>query len=74
MPKPLTSGEIQWSPASKKAETEEQYARDVTAFLAWAADPALSERKQQGNYVMGYLAIMLGLLWIARRMKRRSLM
>ncbi|HDS6882190.1 TPA: cytochrome c1, partial [Citrobacter freundii] len=51
-----------------------QYARDVTAFLAWAADPALSERKQQGNYVMGYLAIMLGLLWILRRMKRRSLM
>lgn len=60
MPKPLTSGE--------------QYARDVTAFLAWAADPTISERKQQGNYVMGYLAIMLGLLWIARLMKRRSLM
>lgn len=74
MQKPLTSGEIQWSPASKKAETEEQYARDVTAFLAWSADPTISERKQQGNYVMGYLAIMLGLLWIARLMKRRSLM
>ncbi|WP_310572796.1 cytochrome c1 [Klebsiella sp. BIGb0407] len=71
MPKPLTDGEIQWKPLSQKAETEEQYARDVTAFLAWAADPNLSERREQGIYVMGYLAIMLGLLWILRRMKRR---
>lgn len=74
MPKPLTSGEIQWRPASLQAETEEQYAKDVTAFLAWAADPTLAERRQQGYYVMGYLTFMLGLLWILRRMKRRSLM
>lgn len=34
-------------PSVEKAETEEQYAEDVTAFLAWAADPTISERKQQ---------------------------
>ncbi|WP_142501728.1 cytochrome c1 [Klebsiella sp. 2680] len=72
MPKPLSDGEIKWHPASQIAETEAQYARDVTAFLAWVADPDLSGRKQQGIYVMGYLAIMLGLLWLLRRMKRRS--
>ncbi|QBG11057.1 cytochrome c1 [Klebsiella huaxiensis] len=72
MPKPLTDGEIHWQTASQIAETEEQYARDVTAFLAWAADPDLRARKQQGIYVMGYLTMMLGLLWVLRRMKRRS--
>lgn len=72
MPKPLTDGEIHWQGASPVAETEVQYARDVTAFLAWAADPDLSARKQQGIYVMGYLAVMLGLLWALRRMKRRT--
>lgn len=71
MPKPLMMGEIQWQPGSQKAETEEQYARDVTAFLAWAADPNLSERRTLGAYVIGYLTVMLGLLWILRRMKRR---
>jgi ubiquinol-cytochrome c reductase cytochrome c1 subunit len=72
MPKPLTDGDIHWHTASPAAETEVQYARDVTAFLAWAADPDLAERKRQGTYVMGYLVFMLGLLWVLRRMKRRS--
>ncbi|CAH6051194.1 cytochrome c1 [Citrobacter koseri] len=72
MPKPLSDGEINWSEKDDIPETEEQYARDVTAFLAWAADPALEQRKHQGHYVMSYLVIMLALLLILRRLKRRS--
>ena len=36
--------------------TVEQYAKDVTAFLAWAGDPKLEERKQMGLLVMMYLS------------------
>lgn len=72
MPKPLADGEIEWQSESHVAQTEEQYARDVTAFLTWAADPDLTARKHQGMYVMGYLAIMLALLWMMLRMKRRA--
>lgn len=59
MPKPLADGDIHWKSSINIPETEEQYARDVTAFLAWVADPNLAERKKQGCYVLGYLSIML---------------
>ncbi|MEL6372697.1 MAG: cytochrome c1 [Pseudomonadota bacterium] len=44
-----------------------QNARDVTAFLAWASDPRLEERKQLGLSVMIYLLIMTILLYFAKR-------
>lgn len=72
MVKPLMDGEIEWSESLKAPETQEQYARDITAFLAWAADPDLSQRHQQGYYVMAYLAIMLGLLGMLRWLRKRS--
>ncbi|MDF7679689.1 cytochrome c1 [Enterobacteriaceae bacterium ESL0689] len=72
MAKPLNDGDIQWQPPLQAAETEEQYARDITAFLAWVADPDLSARQQQGTYVMIYLALMLGLLCLLWQLKKRS--
>ncbi len=48
-------------------ETTDQYARDVTAFLAWAADPKLEERKRMGMLVMLYLAGLAVLLYIAKK-------
>jgi cytochrome c1 len=47
--------------------TVDNYARDVTAFLAWAADPKLEERKRLGLLVMGYLLITAVLLGLAKR-------
>jgi len=47
--------------------TVDNYARDVTAFLAWAADPKLEERKRMGLLVMGYLLITAVLLYFAKR-------
>jgi cytochrome c1 len=48
-------------------ETIENYARDVTAFLAWASDPHLEERKRLGLLVLGYLLITAILLYFAKR-------
>jgi cytochrome c1 len=41
--------------------------RDVIAFLAWAADPRLEERKHLGLLVIGYLLITVVLLGFAKR-------
>jgi ubiquinol-cytochrome c reductase cytochrome c1 subunit len=48
-------------------ETQDQYARDVSAYLAWAADPSLNERKALGWSVFIYLLITTGLLYLAKR-------
>lgn len=48
-------------------ETVDQYARDVSAFLAWAADPAHNQRKQTGWMVMLYLLVTSGLLYVAKK-------
>lgn len=72
MPKPLAEGEITWTAQTHIPQTEEQYARDVTALLAWAADPQLAARKHQGLYVMGYLALVLALLALLQHMRSRS--
>jgi ubiquinol-cytochrome c reductase cytochrome c1 subunit len=47
--------------------TVDNYARDVVAFLSWAADPKLEERKRMGLLVIGYLAITALLLGLAKR-------
>lgn len=69
MPRPLADGDISWHSSVRIPETEEQYARDVTAFLAWAADPDLVERKKQGVYALGYLFIMLCLFLALLKIK-----
>lgn len=47
--------------------TMEQQAKDVTAFLAWAADPGLNERKQRGFIVILFLLIFAGLLYFTKK-------
>ncbi|MEQ1710073.1 MAG: cytochrome c1 [Hyphomicrobium sp.] len=42
-------------------------ARDVTAFLAWAADPSLNARKRIGWQVMLYLLVTTLLLYLAKK-------
>ena len=46
-------------------ETVDNYARDITAFLSWTADPRLEERKWIGLMVMGYLLITAILMFFA---------
>ena len=47
--------------------TVEQMATDVTAFLAWAAEPSLEERKQMGIKVILFLLVLTGFLYAAKR-------
>jgi cytochrome c1 len=49
------------------AKKREQQARDVTAFLAWAAEPHLVERKKMGIMVLVYLGVLSILLLIAKK-------
>ncbi|VEJ45692.1 cytochrome c1 [Bartonella vinsonii] len=47
-------------------ETVEHYARDVSAFLMWAADPHMEIRKKTGFRVILFLIILGGLVYILK--------
>ena len=47
--------------------TTDQMARDVSAFLMWAADPKMAERKSMGFKVLLFLIIMTGVLYASKR-------
>lgn len=47
--------------------TVDQYARDVSAFLMWAAEPKLEARKQMGFRVMIFLLIFASLLYFTKK-------
>jgi ubiquinol-cytochrome c reductase cytochrome c1 subunit len=65
MPPPLSEGQISF--ADETPSTVPQMARDVTTFLAWAAEPELEERKRLGLKVMAYLLLMAGVLYALKR-------
>ena len=45
----------------------EQQAKDVAAFIAWASEPKMEERKAFGMAAMIYLFIFAGLLYASYR-------
>jgi cytochrome c1 len=65
MVKPLSDGQVSYADGSP--ETEAQYARDVSAFLAWAAEPTLEARKRIGFQVMLFLIIFAGLMYFTKK-------
>jgi ubiquinol-cytochrome c reductase cytochrome c1 subunit len=65
MPKPLADGIVDYTDGSPK--TVPQYAKDVTAFLMWTAEPKLEERKRLGMSVLGFLAVYAVLLFAAKK-------
>ncbi|KUO68794.1 MAG: cytochrome C [Alphaproteobacteria bacterium BRH_c36] len=60
-------GAVEYQENAGAKSSLEQNAKDVTAFLAWAADPSLNERKQLGWTVMLYLIITTLLLYFAKK-------
>jgi ubiquinol-cytochrome c reductase cytochrome c1 subunit len=48
-------------------QTVDQYARDVTAFLMWAAEPHLEARKRIGFQVMIFLIVFAGLAYFTKK-------
>ena len=65
MPAPLRDGIVKYSDGTPA--TTANYAQDVTAFLAWSADPKLEERKRMGLMAILYLLITTVLLYFAKR-------
>ena len=56
MPNPLSEGLVEYNDGTKA--TEEQMAKDVTTFLAWAAEPHLEARHRIGFKAIIYLIIL----------------
>jgi cytochrome c1 len=65
MPKPLSDGQVEYTDGAPA--TVQQYARDVSAFLMWAAEPTLETRKKTGTRVMIFLIVFAGLVLATKR-------
>jgi ubiquinol-cytochrome c reductase cytochrome c1 subunit len=66
MPPPITA-DNQVSYADGTPATREQMATDVSAFLAWAAEPNLEERHRMGVAVILFLLVATGLAYMSYR-------
>lgn len=62
MPPPLVEGAVAYSDGTEA--TIEQQATDVAAFLQWASDPHMEERKRMGLVVLAFLAALAALLYV----------
>lgn len=65
MPPPLADGQVTYEDGAP--ETLDQYSRDITAFLMWAAEPHMEERKRMGFNVMIFLVLFGGLVYLTKR-------
>ena len=65
MANPLSDGVVSYDDGT--AETVDQYAKDISAFLMWAAEPHLAERKAIGFKTRVFFAIFAVLLYLTRK-------
>ena len=65
MPAPLSDGVVTYSDGTPG--TLPNYAKDVAAFLSWAAEPTTVERKKIGVRVMIFLIVFAGLMYFTKR-------
>ena len=65
MPQPLQNGQVVYDDGAP--QTVDQYAKDVSAFLMWAAEPHLVQRKRIGFQVMIFLIVLSGLLYFTKK-------
>jgi ubiquinol-cytochrome c reductase cytochrome c1 subunit len=75
MPQPLYEEGVDYADGTKA--TEEQMSKDVSAFLAWASEPELEERKKLGISVICFLLVLTILSYFAMKqiwapIKRRN--
>ena len=66
MPPPLKDGQVSYADGTRATTAQE--ASDVTAFLAWAADPNLDTRREVGLRVVLFL-VFLTILAVATKRK-----
>jgi len=65
MPKPLNDGQVTFDDGSPA--TVAQYAKDVTSFLMWAAEPQMEARKKLGFQVFIFLIVFAGLMYFTKK-------
>ena len=65
MPPPLVDGVIPYTDGT--APTVDNYARDVSAYLMWAAEPKLDERHKLGARVMLFLFVFAIIMFLSKR-------
>ncbi|MCY1128749.1 cytochrome c1 [Frigidibacter sp. RF13] len=65
MPAPLTEGQVTYADGTEA--TVEQMSEDVTAFLMWAAEPKMMERKQAGFLAVLFLGLLSVLLYLTNK-------
>lgn len=65
MAQPISDGQVTYDDGSP--QTVDQYARDVAAFLMWAAEPHLDARKQTGFSVMIFLALFGAIVYLTKK-------
>jgi ubiquinol-cytochrome c reductase cytochrome c1 subunit len=71
MPPPITDGQVSYPKNDQGQpvvpETVDQYGKDVSAFLMWAAEPHMMDRKALGFRVILFLIILSGLLYYVKK-------
>ncbi|MGG5811806.1 cytochrome c1 [Falsiroseomonas sp. CW058] len=65
MPNVLNPGQVEF--ADRTEATVDQMARDVTTFLAWAAEPELEQRRAMGVRIILFLIVLGGLTYAVKR-------
>jgi ubiquinol-cytochrome c reductase cytochrome c1 subunit len=65
MPPPLADGAVTYADGTKATTAQE--AHDVAMFLTYASNPELDRRKHLGIRVVGYLALLGGVTYAAKR-------
>lgn len=65
MPAPLTNGAVTYEDGAP--QTVEQYAKDVSTFLAWVAEPEMEQRKQMGVKVLLFLVAFAAVMYGVKR-------
>jgi ubiquinol-cytochrome c reductase cytochrome c1 subunit len=65
MPPPLSDGVVTYTDGTEA--TVDNYARDVSAYLMWAAEPKLEERHKIGARAMIFLIVFAVIMFLAKR-------
>jgi len=65
MAQPLYEDSVEY--ADGTPATVEQMSKDVTTFMAWAAEPTMEARKRMGVKVLLFLIVFTGVLYAAKR-------
>ena len=65
MPAPLQDGAVKYTDGTPA--TIPNYAKDVAAFLSWAAEPTMIERKNLGFRAVVFLLVLSGLLYLVKK-------